>query len=185
MHYSFSNTLIVFACIVTFFALFINPSLFIFWINDNYYSAWLYHVWILQFFSAQLLHGSSLHLLFNMIFVGYFWNIIERTLWYQNMCIFFVLTSVFLWLSITFLSAPHSNTVWMSWFAMAILTYYTLELYSIKHPDYRGGITVIVINVLIWFMPNISLLWHAWGVVFWILFWYGYYLYKKYIYFRM
>ena len=176
---SFSNTLIIWAWIVTFLALSVYPQLYDFGINRYFFLQGEYHVWIVQFFSSQLLHWSLLHFAFNTIFIIYFWNIIEQTLWYKKMFIFFILNSIFLWVVLTFLSLV--NTVWASGFAMAILAYYTLELYSVRHPDYQWGITALVINILIWFIPGISLLWHLWGAIFWAVFWFGYNYYKKYI----
>lgn len=178
-NFTFTNTLIIWASIITFLALSLFPELYLFGINRFFYTTWEYHIWVTQFFSSQLLHGSILHLAFNVVFVWYFWNAIERTLWYQKMFLFFILTSIFLWVLITFVSGV--NTVWMSWFAMAILAYYTLELYSVRHPDYQGGITALIVNIMIWFIPGISLLWHLWGAIFWVIFWFWYNYYKKYI----
>jgi hypothetical protein len=60
----------------------------------------------------------------------------------------------------------------MSGFAMAIIAYYTLQLKSINHPDYKWGITALTINVFIWFVPGISLIWHLfWAIAWWIYFW--------------
>ena len=176
---SFSNTLIIWAGIVTFLALFMIPQLFDFGMNRFFFLRWDFHVWIIQFFSSQLLHWSILHFAFNTIFILYFWNIIEQTLGYKKMFVFFVLNSIFLWLLLTFLTAV--NTVWASGFAMAILAYYTIELYKIRHPDYGWWVTALMINIWIWLLPGISLLWHLWGALFWVIFWYGNNIYKKYI----
>ena len=176
---TFTNTLIFWMCIVSALAIVFFPELYVFGMHRYNFDTWLYHLWIVQFFSSQLLHWGALHLFMNIIFIGYFWNTIERLLGYQKMLLFFVLNSIFLWLLLTFLSLV--NTVWASGFAMAILAYYTLELYSVRHPDYQWGITALVINIWIWFMPGISLLWHLWGALFWAVFWFGYNYYKKYI----
>lgn len=175
---SFTNTLIIGSVIVSLLALTLFPDLDVFGINRYFYLQWQYHLWFVQFFSSQLLHGSIIHLAFNILFVGYFWNTIERLLWYKKMFLFFVLNAIFLWVLITFLSP--ANTVWMSWFAMAVLAYYTLQLYSIRHPEYTWWITALLINIAIGFMPWISLVWHLWGAIFWVLFWYGCEYYKKY-----
>ena len=177
MNLSFTNTLIIWAGIITLLALSVFPDLYIFGMNRYFYLQSQYHIWGVQFFSSQLLHGSILHLAFNVLFIWYFWNAVERLIWYKKMLLFFVLNALFLWVLITFLSP--ANTVWMSWFAMAVLAYYTLQLYSIRHPEYTWWITALVINIAIGFMPGISLLWHLWGAIFWAVFWYWHMYYKK------
>jgi hypothetical protein len=48
---------------------------------------------------------------------------------------------------------------------MALMTYYTLELYKRGNPDYRGGLTAIAVNVALGFVPGISLAGHILGAV--------------------
>lgn len=169
-YYSVSTLLIALAFVFTLTSL-INPQVFLFWMNGYFFERWMYHYWILQFFSSQLIHGGLLHLLMNSIFILYFWNILELYLWSKKTLMFFICNSVFLWIIITFFGS--ANTVGISGFVLAILSYYTLLLYSQKNPEYQWGITAIVINVLIWLSPGISLLGHLgwtifWGFFYWI-----------------
>ncbi|MDA9128898.1 hypothetical protein N9J72_00280 [Candidatus Gracilibacteria bacterium] len=54
---------------------------------------------------------------------------------------------------------------------MAIITYYTLYLWSKGDPEYSGGLTAIVINIAIGLSPGISFLGHFGGMVFGAIFW--------------
>lgn len=59
---------------------------------------------------------------------------------------------------------------------MALLTYYTIILYEEKNDEYKWWITAIIVSILIWLSPEISLLWHLAWVIYAILF---YIAYKK------
>ncbi len=165
-----SNTLIIISFIATILATFM-PSLYIFGISNEFLLQWAYHIYFLQFFTGTFLHIWFLHLLSNSIFVFYFWNIVEWLMWKTKYIIFFVFTTIFIWALVTLLTDV--NTVWISWFCMALLSYYTLELRSRNNPEYKWWITAIVINVWVWFMPGISLYWHLFwaiaGVIFYLL----------------
>ncbi len=55
---------------------------------------------------------------------------------------------------------------------MAILTYFTLDLKSKKIDEYKGGITAIIVNIVIWLHPQISLMGHLLWVIVWIIFYF-------------
>jgi len=147
---------------------FVYKDILIFWMNSFFYNQGNYFYWFLQMFSSQFLHGSLLHILSNAVFILYFWNVLERTIWKDKYLIFFISCAVFLGLVLTFLT--NANTIWISWFALAVLTYYTLILWSKWNPEYTGWVTAIIINIAIWFTPGISFLGHFAGMVFWLLF---------------
>jgi hypothetical protein len=165
-----SNLLIIISAITTIIAVFI-PNLYIFGMNNNFLNQWLYHIYIIQFFTWTFLHWWFFHLLFNSIFIYYFWNMVEWMIWRKKFIIFFIFTVFFNWIAISLLS--NWNTIWISWFCMALLSYYTLELRSRNNPEYKWWITAIIINVWIWLMPWISLLWHLFwaisGIIYYIL----------------
>lgn len=160
---TFSNILILLSIVFT-LLIFMFDSLYLFWMNRAFFNAGMYHMWILQFFTSQFIHGWILHLLFNSLFIYYFWNILETIIGYKKMIVFFLWNTIFLWLLITFLWAW--NTVGISWFALAVLTYYTLLLRQQKNPEYTGWITAIIINIAIGLSPGISFLGHLWGMIF-------------------
>lgn len=162
-----SNTLMALSVFFTAIS-FVYRDILIFGMNDYFYSQGNYLYWFLQMFSSQFLHGSILHIVSNAIFILYFWNVLERTIWKDRYILFFVLCAVFIWVILTFLT--NANTIGISWFALAVLTYYTLILWKRWNPEYTGWVTAIVINIVIGFTPGISFLGHFTGMVFGILF---------------
>lgn len=144
--------------------------LYIFWLNHFFLSNWSYTYAFMQLFTSNFLHWWIFHLVFNSIFLYYFWNIVESIIWNRKFFIFFLLNSIFVWIWILSLSIV--NTVWISGFCMAVLTYYTLHLKSIHHSEYTWGITAIVINIIIGLDPQISLLGHLLWAVFWAIFYF-------------
>jgi len=164
-----SNSLIAISIFFTAIS-FVYRDILIFGMNDYFLSQWNYLYWVLQMFSSQFLHGSILHITSNAIFILYFWNVLERGIGRDKYMVFFVLCAVFLWIMLTLLTS--ANTIWISWFALAVLTHYTLILWSRWNPEYTGGVTAIVINIAIGFSPGISFLGHFFGMIFWALFWF-------------
>lgn len=172
MKNTISNHLIIISLIATILVT-IYPELYIFWMNRYFLEKGEYYYYILQFFTSQFIHGWFIHFIFNSVFLFYFWNLVEIIVWKKKYLTFFIFNTFFVWLWITYFSI--SNTVWISWFCMALLSYYTLELKAKKHPDWKWWITAIIINIAIWFSPWISLIWHLFWVISWILF----YLFNK------
>ena len=166
---SVSNIFLLISATVTVVS-FIYPQVLLFGINDIFLSRWLYHIYILQFFTWVFLHGSIMHLATNSLFIYIFWNQVEQILGTKKYIIFFVLTVVFIWIMLTLFST--GNTIGISGFAMAVLAYYTLLLREKKVEDYKWGITAMVINIWIWFLPGISLVWHLFWVIFWVVYFY-------------
>lgn len=164
---SFSNILVL-LCFLATFAVTLYPNLYQFGLNRDFFEQGIYHVWIIQFFTSQLLHGNFLHFLSNAIFLFYFWNILEQFIGRERMMFFFMSTSIFIWLGLTFFDA--GNTVGISGFALALLTYYTLLLWKKRNPEYTGGITAIVLNIALWFVPWISFWGHFLGFIFGVVF---------------
>lgn len=141
-----------------------------FGMNDIFFDQGKYFMWIIQFFTSQFLHGGIMHLAMNAIFILYFGNVLEWIIGAQKYLVFFILNAIFLWITITLLS--DANTVWISGFAMAVITHYTLYLWSRGNPEYTGWVTAIVINIAIGLAPWISFLWHFWWMLFWAIFWF-------------
>lgn len=168
--YSISNILIFISIIFTiighFFPWFISE-----WSINNYYlESWNYFHYFIQFFSWTFLHWWIMHILMNSIFIYYFWNILEIIIWKKKYLIFFIITTISIWILLTTLT--NDATIWISWFAMAVLSYFTLELKSKNNPEYKWWITAIIINIWIWLYPWISLYWHLFWAIIWVLFYY-------------
>lgn len=169
--FTVSNTLILISLFFTMLT-YIYPNIYVLWINTYFLNQWNYFVYFIQFFTWTFLHAWFLHLFLNSIFIYYFWNIIEALIWRKKFTLFFIFSTVFIWLIITnysYNSIP-VNTVWISWFAMALLTFYTLELKRRNNPEYKWWITALVINIWIWLLPQISLLGHLFWAIAWLIF---------------
>lgn len=168
---SVSNIFIWISIFFTLIAVFI-PELEVYknWgMHSFFLLEWNYLHFLWQIFSSQFIHGWFLHLLMNIIFIYYFGNIVELMLWAKKYVVFFCSIAAInaAWL---YFFEPFAVTVWISGFALALLTYYTLELWSQKNPEYQGWITAIVINIAIGFYPWISLYWHLFWVIWWAIF---------------
>ncbi len=166
---SFSSFLIYCSILITVLAQFF-PELYSLWINDFYIKHSMWYIIFIQFFIWTFLHWSVMHILFNSIFIYYFWNTLEALIWKKKFIIFFVFSVFFIWWLL--LINIKWNTIWISWFAMALLAYYTLELKSRNNPEYKWWITALIINIGIWLMPWISLLWHLYWAIAWVLFYF-------------
>jgi len=166
-----TNLLLIIAIIISSIN-FIFPSLWLgnFWMNNYFLEQNNYIIYFLQFFTSQFLHWGIFHIFFNIIFVYYFWNMVEIFLWRIKFIYFFIFTAIFVWIMISIFS--DSNTIWMSSFWMAVLAYYTLELKSRKNPEYEWWITALILNILIWFFPWISLVWHLFWAIAWLIFYF-------------
>ncbi len=164
-----SNSLIIISLIFTLVSL-QNPEILVFWINNYFLNLWNYTNLFFQFVFYSFLHGWFFHLIFNSIFLYIFWNKVEELLSKTEFLVFFILTTIFNWVFILIFS--NANTIWISWFCMALLSFYTLKLYEIKDIEYKWWITAIIVNVLIWFWSQISFIWHLFWAIFWIIYFY-------------
>jgi len=168
--FTISNLLILISIVFTAIWYFSSSFISEWWINNFYLREWKFFHYIIQIFSWTFIHSWITHLFMNSIFIYYFWNIIEIILWKTKYLIFFILFVISNWIILAFLN--DSNVIWISWFAMAILTYYTLELKKQNNPEYKWWLTAIFINIAIWLLPWISMLWHINWVIFGIIFYF-------------
>lgn len=167
MKLSISNILIIISVIFTLIS-FSDSEILLFWMNKYFLSIWDYVRVFFQFCIYSFLHWNLMHLGFNSLFIYIFWNQVENIIWTKKYIIFFIFVSILNWITILFLT--YSNTIWISGFAMALLTFYTLKLYQTKNSDYKWWITAIIVNILIWLNPTISLVGHLFWSIFWALY---------------
>lgn len=158
------------------------------WFIINLYSPW---IWIEYSPLSAFRNGEYLQMILNSIliiflhwdFFHFFWNSIiliwlspkiEEYLWEENFIISFFSYTIIQWL---ILSIFWIYWIWISGFAIAVLTYYTLLLYRRKDEQYKAGILFLIIMVffqLWWFI------WHITGLLFWIIwYFYNFYILKK------
>jgi membrane associated rhomboid family serine protease len=168
---SITYLLIWISFLTTLSALFF-PVLNVFWLNRNFLVEWYYWIYIFQLFFSVFLHWWIFHFLMNSIFLYIFGNMLELLIWRKKYILFFLFIVLFNWILITFFEWWNTNTIWISGFCMAILSYYVLELKSRNNPEYKWWITAIIVNVGIWFLPWISLFWHLFWAIWWIIFYF-------------
>ncbi|QFR39217.1 rhomboid family intramembrane serine protease [Candidatus Gracilibacteria bacterium 28_42_T64] len=164
---SVSNILIGVSFICTLGAS-IFPVLYLFGFNDIFLTRGDYHIYIIQFFTSTFLHAGFFHFIANALFLYIFGNVVELLIGKKKYIGFFIFAIFFIGSGLTFINA--GNTVGISGFCMALLSYYTLELKSQNNVDYKGGITAIILNIAIGLHPGISLFGHLFGVIGGILF---------------
>ena len=162
-----SNFLIFISGIFTLFAI-TYPELYVLWINNVFIDRGVYYLYLIQIFTGTFLHWGIIHFLFNSLFLYIFWNTLEILIWKNKFIVFFIFSTIFIWVMLFFTSKW--NTVWISGFAMALLAYYTLELKSRNNIEYKWWITALVINIWIWIHPWISLYWHLFWAIAWVIF---------------
>jgi len=166
---SFSNILIVLSFLITGMSFFVSDIL-IYGMNSFFLVQWLYVQFVIQFLLYQFLHGGILHLLSNSFFIYLFGNQVESIIGRDKFIVFFLLNTVFVGVSLLFFA--NRNTIGISGFAMAILSYVFLELKAQRNPEYRSAGVFLLINIAIGFTGNISLVGHLSGAIFGIIFYY-------------
>ncbi len=167
---SISNILIFLSFIFTILWIY-SPLIFKYWMSWMFINSHQYYSVFIQILVFQFLHWGLLHFFSNAIFIYIFWNWLEQLIWRKKFFLFFLFSSIFLAISIL-IFAPASVTIWISWFCMALLTYYILYLKSKDNMEYKWWITALVLNIWLWFLPWISLVWHLFWAIYWVLFFY-------------
>ncbi len=170
---SFSHLLIVF-CIIIATAGFLMPTLVShFWMNRFYLLDGNYISLGIQILLFQFLHGGILHLFMNSYFLYTAWPEVEARMSRDRYTWFFVTSTIFIAIALLIFQ-PFTNTIGISGFAMALLSYLWIDLYSTRHPMASQILIMLVINIGIGLVPGISLVWHLfgaiWGIVWWAIF---------------
>lgn len=149
-----------------------NKWLFQYGFNRSYYSEGKYSEFLKQIWLFQFIHGDILHLVMNSYFLYVAWPILESGLWTLNFLIFFLSTTIVSIFGL-YVFAPRSNTIGISGFCMALLSYLWITLYTVGDAEASRIGTLLIINIAFWFMPGISLVWHLtgalWGIAFWFI----------------
>lgn len=123
-----------------------------------------------QFLLYQFLHGDILHIFLNAYFLYQAWPEVEVRMKRYKFLLFFLGNSLFVAVSLWFLSP--GNTIGISGFCMALLSYLYMDMRSIRHPMTNQILMMLLLNVWLGLFGNISFVGHAAGVVFGILWWY-------------
>lgn len=179
MWLTISNALIIISTIFTIFSFQQTELASIFGMNHLFVLQWDVVRLALQFCMYSFLHGGILHLIFNSMFLYFFWNQLEYKIWKKWYVSFFIWATLFNGIALLLLTPIGTVTIGISGFALAILSFYTLLLYEVKDPEYKWGITALVINILIGFSAQISFIGHLFGAIFWGIFYLIYKFFRK------
>jgi membrane associated rhomboid family serine protease len=85
---------------------------------------------------------------------------------------FFLLNTFFVAIALWFLTPSYVVTIGISGFCNALLAYLWIDLHTTRHPMANQLLFWLVVNIIIGFTGNISLVGHASGAVFGLLWWY-------------
>ncbi len=117
----------------------------------------------------QFLHGNLLHLMMNWLFIYQAWPEVESRMSRQNFIRFFIGSTLFVAVALSIFSS--GVTIGMSGFALALLSYLWIDLYSTRHPMANQILIMLVLNILLGLSGNISFVGHffgaVWGLVWW------------------
>ena len=117
----------------------------------------------------QFLHGGLLHLMMNSLFLYQAWPEVEARMKRSQFIYFFIGSTLFVAIALALFSS--GNTIGMSGFALALLSYLWIDLYTTRHPMSNQILVMLVLNILLWLSGGISFVGHFFGAVWWLLWW--------------
>lgn len=165
-----SHLLILISAIISFIG-FIFPTF------QGIYGFHVFHILGWDIFSVvtqvtlfQFIHANIIHLFMNSYFLYTAGPLVESRMSRDRFTAFFICTTLFIALALYFL-APLALTIGISGFCMALLSYLWIDLYTQRHPMTSQIFIMLIINIGIGLVPGISLVGHAagalWGVIWW------------------
>jgi membrane associated rhomboid family serine protease len=170
---SFSHLLIVFCIIIASFWILFPELIDRFGLSGRYISSGDYISLFIQVILFQFLHGGWFHLFLNSYFLYSAGPTLEARMSRDRYTWFFITTTVFVALALLILQ-PYVLTIGISGFCMALLSYLWIDLYTTRHPAASQILIMLLINIGIWLIPGISLVGHAagavWGIIWWWIF---------------
>ncbi len=167
----FSHALILIAVIVSLLGFMIPSIISLFWLH-RISLAWDGIIMLTgQILLYQFLHGDILHILLNAFFLYQIGPEVERRMSKDRFQMFFLVNTFFVAIALWFL-APNVLTIGISGFCNALLAYLWIDLHTTRHPMANQLLFWLVVNIIIGFTGNISLVGHASGAVFGLIWWY-------------
>lgn len=155
---------IIIACIGVSLVGFVSSYLTPFGMHPLFLLAGNYAYFGVQLALYQFIHGGFFHLLGNTIFLILFALPIEARMGHARYALFFLGNTLFVAAALLLTWQP--VTVGMSGFGMAALAYTWLLLHKYRDPEAKAVLFFLIINIVIGFTGNISLVGHAAGAVF-------------------
>lgn len=169
---SLSHLLILIMIIVSLIGFMDSRIISVFGFHFSYLSIDTLPALIASTVSFQFLHGNTLHLLMNSIFLYQAGPEVESRMSRKRFIQFFVSSTLFVAVALALFS--DGNTIGMSGFCMALLSYLWIDLYTTHHPMANQILIMLVLNVLLWLSGGISFVGHffgaVWGLVWWQIF---------------
>ncbi len=162
--------LIIVSVIVTVIA-WKNTALIRYGMNRDFLSRHDFGSFWKQVAMFQFLHGDVLHIVMNSYFLYSAGPIVEQLLWSGRYLVFFITSTLFS-VAILYYFAPRQNTIGISGFCMAILSYLWILLFTTGSAGASEIGTLLIINIVIGFLPGISLVGHIAGAIWGVLFWF-------------
>ena len=165
-----SHALIVMAVIVAFLGFIFRDLISYFWLHaiPIMRETIPYILWQVALY--QFLHGDILHIFMNSYFLYQAGPEVESRMTRREFILFFLGNTLFVAVALWFLSS--SNTIGISGFCMALLSYLYMDLQATRHPMASQILVMLIINIWLWLTGNISFVGHAAGAVFGIGWWY-------------
>ena len=117
----------------------------------------------------QFLHWGPFHLLMNSLFLYQAGPEVESRMSRTHFIRFFIGSTIFVAVALALFSS--GVTIGMSGFCMALLSYLWIDLHTTRHPLANQILIMLAFNVGIGLMPGISLIWHLFGAIWWLVWW--------------
>ena len=166
-----ASHLLILICIIVAGIGFMFPQFIrLYGLNNWFLTIRDYPTLLVQIALFQFLHGSIMHLLMNSYFLYTAWVELEARMTQNRYWYFFITTTIFVAIALL-VFAPGSNTIGISGFCMALLSYLWIDLHTTRHPMASQILIMLVINIGIGILPGISLVWHLFGAIWWIIWW--------------
>lgn len=142
MYLTISNSLIILSILLSVLN-FIQPDLDAFHLHSIFFYKEMFpQIWI-QILTFSFFHNGFFHLLWSILFIYWFGNKIE----------YHIGTKYYIWLFISSVLLTWYIWIFHNWemysgmgsFIFTLLTLYTAILYKEKNPEYKWGLTALVI----------------------------------------
>ena len=167
---SFSHLLILVSVVVSIIGFTFPDFQRLFWLSGYSLYSGAYINAIVQIILFQFLHGNILHLLMNSYFLYTAGPEVEVRMSPNRYIWFFVTSTIFVAIAL-FILQPGALTIGISGFCMALLSYLWIDLYTTRHPMASQILIMLIVNIGIWLVPGISLIWHLFGAIWWLIWW--------------
>jgi len=160
---------IIVLCIMATIVYRVHPEVHVYGMHWHFFGAGRWDQVGIQFAAYQFFHGGALHLFSNAFFLVFIGIGVQYAMWVRRFLYMMLFTTLFV--GAILMLTVDVPTIGMSGFAMTVLAYYTMMLWSAWNEQYKSWLVLIGLNIFIWLDPAISLWGHLWWAVAGALFW--------------